>query len=102
MIRLEVRCCCEAQKLYGYLQVPALRPGQHSVTFRWYDQPGFATIVDALNGVPAPRVRTVQLPLSEIVVDGDHYMAIKSDGVPLEELRKIPGFVDSAMSGSPN
>jgi hypothetical protein len=92
MIELEVRCCCDAQKLYGHLQVPRLRPGQRSVTFRWYDRPGFATVVDAFNDVPAPRARTVLLPLAEIVIDGDRYLAIKSDDMPLDELRKIPGF----------
>lgn len=81
---LEVRCCCNAGKLYGYLPMPPdqLREG---ATYRYRCAPG-------------PKFTEVQLHVAKIHVDVHEppFLAIKSDDIPLETLRKIRTFVEAA------
>lgn len=80
-MRVEVRCCCQPQKLRGHIDVPpgAAVPGR---PYRWpllfYD--GHVAWVELTFAMfsPGPGSRP--------------YIALKSEDVPIETLRRIKGF----------
>lgn len=80
MNRLEVRCCCDASKLLGTLPAPS---GD-----AW--EKVFAVPSSTLFG-------SLSLPIGQYrpSVDGDWVRAYKADGVSIETLRKIPGFIEA-------
>lgn len=82
MVRVEVRCCCDAGKLLGTVPVP---DGRQVQAGRWFE---FA--------LPGERLR-LQVAVWEHWLDfGDHRggLALRSDDTPLERLRQIPGWED--------
>jgi hypothetical protein len=90
-MRYEVRCCCEASKLLGWLEWPnAVRVAK----FILRTPPA----VDARFRRPGARLREdrIQLRLNTIHLDdGRRGVAVKADGIPVETLRRVPGFVDA-------
>lgn len=96
-VRLEVRCCCQPQKLLGWLTVPDAR--RKSVAFR-LSQRVYRLVGHRLVGHAASiEPRTVVLPIEQInyEVAGVEvsYRAIKAEGAPLELLRRIPQFEEA-------
>lgn len=91
---LEVRCCCDPGKFLGMLEVPRelARKGG----------PLRCRLQERLEGTPdqvshsrfAPP--TVLLEVARLNMNGVSVMAVKSNDVPLETLRKIPGFSETA------
>lgn len=76
----EVRCCCEPQILLGWLPGPDAR----QITY-------------PLLPMTRRNISSINLPVDTFNDGRRHYKAIKADGVPLETLRKIPGFIEACQ-----
>lgn len=91
MKRLEVRCCCVPKKLLGTLPVPdhLLQAPQLTMLLM---QPRFF-------GLPTDRRErrptSINLQITEIQDGRERWRAIKAEGVPIETLRLIPGFIEA-------
>lgn len=87
MTRLEVRCCCQPQKLRGWLDVP-----EHAVK-------NGGVAVFPLRTPPNARwdapFETVRLEVARMVKGTKDWLAVKSEDLPLETLRRIHGFVEA-------
>ena len=86
-MRMEVRCCCQPQKLLGWFEC-FREPQGNSVnlvrTQRWGYRETFGDVV----------VGNVTLPIEVIQhEDGRKYRAIKAEGMTIDELREIQGFI---------
>jgi hypothetical protein len=103
MKRMEVRCCCSPRKLLGTLPVPDLTDAGTSVEFsvmqprvnfnHWRDE--------SVTRAPANRHLTLQAENFQ-ASDGDQMVAgiaLKAEGVPVETLRRIPGFIEAKNDG---
>lgn len=92
-MRLEVRCCCQPQKLLGTVEV---RDDHGDVVV--FDIPGPHSGPRELSAVASMNV--VQLPVAIInILDGygrQAYRAVKAEGVSIETLRTIPSFIEAA------
>jgi len=93
-VQIEVRCCCQPQKLLGWLPVPdGVKPGQmikFTVTpARW--------VLESFESEPAHLpADVIALPVATFSYGFDHRsLALKSEETPLERLRLIPGFVEA-------
>lgn len=102
-VRLEVRCCCDAGKLIGWVDVPIddLRSviARKEIILRQFD-----TCVDAAfarkESHPLSSRRThkaeIALEVAEIINNTtwgrERYYAIKSHDVPIKELTRVPNF----------
>ncbi len=76
MGRMEVRCCCDANIVYGTVPVDRFsRPGQRI---------RFALLPD--------RRESVELEVGELWADHDYSFALKSMHVPGDVIRRIDGF----------
>lgn len=93
--KLEVRCCCDAGKLLGWLRVPpSFDPGkQRDITVPLL--PGRLYLrVNAPCAVARPK--DVTLPIGIYWPGGgEAYPAISSDGVPVSVLRRVYGFEEA-------
>lgn len=89
-MKLELRCCCEALKLLGWIEVPEqARHGQ---------QVSYALLDKLSLGEELPR------PLLSVVLEVAHFyeqetklprLAVKCCRVPLEVLRRIASFEEA-------
>jgi hypothetical protein len=97
IIRVEVRCCCQPQKLLGWLPVDEQRviagsvvtfeipPMRHAGSWRFKRTPSDTYLL-------ADRLT---LPLERFTdTDGHTRIVFKSEETPIATLRRIPGFVD--------
>lgn len=76
MKRLEVRCCCQPEKLLGWMDVVDSTSDVHVVVSTRYASARFI------------------LPIAIFKDDsGRQYPAIKAEGHTAESLRLIPGFI---------
>lgn len=73
---LEVRCCCQPQKLLGWLPVPDAR--RKSVSF----------------GAVVLPIDQINCEVAGVEVS---YRAVKADGAPLDLLRGIPQFKEAPI-----
>ena len=82
MTRMDVRCCCQPQKVLGSLPVPnPVLSGQCVTYYR-------TTITDS--------IETLTLPVATLYSRrGGMTLALKAEGVTLETLRTIPEFVEA-------
>jgi len=98
--RLEVRCCCDAGRLLGHLQ---LAPEQmRAGTLLRYEVPTMLDVT-TLHDVP-PRLiegrKILDLEVARLRVTDydddtiDDVLAVKSNDHAIEDLRKIPGFTE--------
>ena len=89
-MKYEVRCCCDAEKLLGWmdLELNGLTRCAFPIPMERFDpRPDRFGVVHQFGKVALPVV-TVRLHDRE-------YKAIKADGVPVETLRRIPAFIDA-------
>lgn len=77
---MEVRCCCDAGKLLGYMDLP---PGV------WGGMPIWVVI----DGVE------YKLEVATCFVDGHETLAIKDNGLTVEQLRQVPNFREIPLEG---
>lgn len=98
MKRIEVRCCCQPQKLLGTLPVPDMTKPGTSVSFVMMKPPSrsIASVKSSASGMQAPR--KVELPIESFTdMTGAHPkygIAVKADGMTVAQLRLIPGFIE--------
>lgn len=91
---VEVRCCCDAH-LIGWLPLIGFWPERG----RTYDYPILKTL--SVADLLAHRDAEVDITLSfdcDLVGTKplDSHLALKSRDYPIEQLRRIPGFVDAS------
>lgn len=83
-MKYEVRCCCAPQKLLGWIEWPdSMRIAR------------FALVSPLGTTTWRASIESVELVLADYAEDGRAYKAVKADGVPIEKLRRIPGFVEN-------
>lgn len=93
MRRVEVRCCCNASQLLGTLPFP-----DNGEEFAYpLVQPKTTDFLRAARrGVSLDKLT---LRLSRYCVDDgtrfEQGWALKADGIPIETLRRIPGFIEA-------
>jgi len=100
-LRLEVRCCCQPQKLLGWL--PAPDDVQIGQVIRFQVRPArwvFARKSSVPDATPQYEpVDTIALPVASLgagYLNGEPItrLAFKSEETPIERLRLIPGFAE--------
>lgn len=92
-MQIEVRCCCQPQKLLGWLPVPDGVGAGDTVHFvvsrpRWRLASREAEPVFEMADV-------ITLPVAILDENGRSSLALKSEETPVERLRQIPGFVEA-------
>jgi len=96
-MRVEVRCCCQPQKLLGWLEVPSptIHDGQW-VTFLVVPQCG-----GGLDGGLWEGGQRLALQICKWYDVGAVYygLALKAEGAPVEVLRRIRGFTEGTAEG---
>lgn len=95
MRRLDVRCCCDAGKLLGYLDVKDEDASPWRVLrFARYASP-FSDSV-AVSSPDAVDVQIVTLEVADCWLPGrDRFLAVKSNDTPIEVLRELPNFTEA-------
>ena len=94
-MRLEVRCCCLPQKVFGTLEVPD-DIARNGGTFRIpYMERPFAEFHDNWDKEPS-QFGTYTIEVRPFVIDSFiRKMAVYSDDRPIEFWRELPGFVEA-------
>lgn len=82
-VRLEVRCCCQPQKIFGTLEVPDDRA---------WDGGSFEVPIRRPEG--AIEVETIRIRGFSFI-PGEWDVAVYSDDRPLEFWRQIPTFKEA-------
>jgi hypothetical protein len=95
-IKIEVRCCCQPQKLLGWLPVDPKDVRRGAVIK--FIIPPFATFPADETVTVTPLAR-VALPVEHFHPGGfaSYYPALKSEETPIEVLGRIPGFVENTL-----
>lgn len=99
---IEVRCCCNPQKLMGWLSI-VLRPGQrdHRFVVRAND-PREHWTREGMNTRASVSTREIVLPLDTFVplFSRPHVRsrAFRSEEIPIEVLRLLPYFHEMPSS----
>ena len=93
MRMMAVRCCCQPQKVLGYLPVPTRIEAGHVVRYaKCGDRVPF---VEELRG---KKVATVDLRVQEIRMPGrygfDTELALKGEGMVVEDVENLAGYKD--------
>jgi hypothetical protein len=93
MVRLEVRCCCNPNRLLGWVQVAD--PSDKSV--RLSLRVPMPSIEDMLKEKPVGNTKDLflELPIATLNLLGDVWRAVKAEGTPIETLRRVVGFVEN-------
>jgi len=94
MRRVEVRCCCSPLKLLGTLPMP-----ENATRFNFVVMPPASMMAPPLGrymrAQKAPAYQYLTLEFSEWFAGSMSGYALKADGVPIETLRRIPGFIEA-------
>lgn len=95
-MRLEVRCCCDPKKVLGYLEHPRLQNVGDTYWFPFARPADYA--MASFGFEPSePIMYRLELTVDQISHgDGLVFLAIKNRDYPLEDLKRIPGFVAKA------
>lgn len=90
-MRLEVRCCCQPQKLLGTVEVPDNACAFSPVVWKCI------SVEDTFSIKPTTAIETIRLHVHYYrpKSTGGSYLAVKAEGVGLETLRKIPTFEEA-------
>lgn len=99
MIELEVRCCCQPQKLLGYMEVDEklVRRGGVVIFERRERIPFVMDPRTIITSLPTPnRLERLRLPIEEFVdrsvAPEARHLALKAEGLSLEDLRRWSQF----------
>lgn len=89
-MRYEVRCCCTPQKLLGWLEAP-----EGVREWNWpLSEPMPWNRITQLDQMTLP-VNRISLPIAPIFINGRQYLAVKAEGVEIETLRNVVGFIEA-------
>jgi hypothetical protein len=102
MRRVEVRCCCDANKLMGTLPMP---DGHDSWAFPLMRESNANFAAAAARSCAYDKVVLNLLRWKHHVADPESGairtvaagVALKADGIPIETLRRIPGFIEAGL-----
>jgi hypothetical protein len=94
-MKIEVRCCCQPQKLLGWLPVDP-KDVRRGAVINFTIIRSFANFLSDETVAVTPPAR-VALPVEDFHPGGlaRYYPALKSEETPIEVLRKIPGFEEN-------
>lgn len=96
MKRLDIRCCCEPAKLLGSVPVPDSASAGQAVKFVVMRPRVRTADASSLRFTAAPR--EIVLKVEAFTAFGDAHpkfgVAVMADGVDVETLRRIPGFIE--------
>lgn len=103
-MRLEVRCCCQPQKLLGWIDVPDRQVVMGQALRLPYRRPIYegisptAAMPPRMTSAADEVVTHLQLYVGRIASPERPrgYLAVKAEGVPIETLRQIVGFKEAA------
>jgi hypothetical protein len=95
MKQLEVRCCCQPQKLLGFVTVPdhMARPGQ--ILYAPVPAPPLPHVgrpyydVDQTVPVPTRQPPPIPFPIESFYENGQRFIAVKGEGRTVEELELL-------------
>jgi hypothetical protein len=95
-MKLEVRCCCTPLKLLGWLEWPD--DGRRSMRFLL-----LRTMAEFEWDNDQVKIDAIELEVSSYYsVYGraapTSYKAVKDEGLPIEVLRRVPGFTENKHS----
>ena len=98
MPKLEVRCCCQPEKLLGWIEVanPNAKRVVLTKPFRFKLER-----VGILDSSPITRKDEppLELPIQRIWMDGEAYYAVKAEGYTAEQLAEYLGFTPNDQPG---
>lgn len=102
MRRVEVRCCCQPARLLGTLPIPDNAQSWSYPVCKASRVTSPQALLRAASAGAKPETLTLELQKFAVIVDGRSVtgIALKADGVPLEKLRRIPGFIEAKPSDS--
>lgn len=91
-MRYEVRCCCQPEKLLGWVDAP--EGASHVRLVELSPAPRFA-VGDHRDPAPVPNPPAIELPIATMYHALDNFptRAVKAEGWTKEELKKFCGFV---------
>ena len=100
-MRYEVRCCCRPEKLVGWLEMPEREKGVFTVPLvavNYWDASSNGRL-EALR-LEVDILSTAAVNIADLLHENDEflpkitgYKAIKAEDVPIETLKRIPGFI---------
>lgn len=93
MKRLEVRCCCDASKLLGSVEVPD-KVLSGPITFPLSDGSRLDLEVSPIYGGSLQAALRSDGSILIAKVKEGLRLAVKNDDHPMEVLRKIPSFIE--------
>lgn len=100
MKRLEVRCCCDPNKVLGHVTHPQLQQPGDRLRIEWLELAGEPLTPFGFHQDQAVRHR-LELTVDRIAEYpcGDFgppvmFDAVKNNDYPIEVLRRVPGFVE--------
>lgn len=98
-MRVEVRCCCQPQKLLGWMSMPdkPLHVGDR-ISFI-IPRPPRVSLTPAFEFPLAYKLDVVDLTVARYVAPTfypDNWLAFKSDDIPIERLRMLREFTEVA------
>ena len=91
LIRREVRCCCQPNKLLGWLDV---REDADHIMFMISPEPKrVPRMIDHTQ--ETMQVERVVLDVARLRRPEGDIIAIKDNGLSIDKLRRIPGFIEN-------
>lgn len=91
-MKVEVRCCCDPSRLIGHVQIQAERVRRGPIVFPLVSP--IAVVGLRWKGKAVP-FRNVALEIEKIGRGRASWLAVKSEGTPIETLRLIPTFEEA-------
>jgi hypothetical protein len=81
--KMEIRCCCTPMKLMGYVYADPDRDYVHFTKL--------VIVTETTHSYTFPEI--VSLPVKLITNNGRTYRAVKAEGMELDDLKKLTGFI---------
>jgi hypothetical protein len=100
MHRLNVRCCCQPQKILGTIELASLSRRQYVYIHPEY--PSFRDCIDRPNEI-VPSMQPIIIELRNFFdpAASEFELAVYSDDRPIEFWRKFPGFKENSNEPTP-
>lgn len=93
-MRIEVRCCCNPVKLVGWIDIDAENKSYISIAV-YPETDTISILMDADLNISMPRQIDLRMEMYKPEDGSEPYLALKAEDIPIETLRKIPGFIEA-------
>lgn len=92
-----VRCCCQPQKILGWLELPEGLPSGYEITMATVPPLRLADFpcASAVDPAAMPAINFEKIRLRSYGRPGQWEIAVYSDDRPIEFWRKVPGFIEA-------